>query len=199
MSWWSNDDPRRTAALIAVVLAATAVVGLGAGYLMGLASGGGTVETATTPGRSQPSSTPPPSPSPSTQKRAASQIEQGLRSDVGYLLASRKESDGTHVTFDRVVFKTGQAAQDYAKRYHTKKPGPDGVLLINENPMTRDLVLSPHVEVLGTKALAGSQDARPVPLSSLLDAVRANGRHLLLDLTYDRLGYVSRIAEHDLS
>lgn len=202
MGWWASDEPRRTGAVIGVVLAASAVVGLGVGLLLGVAGGGGHVDVgAASPSVGTPTTSAPATPTPTTRTRAASQIEKGLTHDIGYLVAARREDDGRHVTFDRVILKTGKAAKAYAKQYHKKPPGPDGVLLVNDNPLTRDLVLSPDVTVMGAMALAGSQEPKPVPLQSLLDAIDAtdaNGSNLLLDLTYDKLGYVVRIQEHDL-
>lgn len=198
MSWWSTDDPRRMAAVVALVLGAAAIVGLGVGFLLSVADGSGsgpTTATNTSPITAAPRSSTPAA-RPTT--RAASEIERGTTSDIGYFVGARDEGDGTHVTFDRVLLKMGRDARDYAKAHHKKKPGRDGILLVNDNDLTRDLVLAPDVEVLGAKQLAGSQDPRPVPLRSLLDAVASHGQTLLLDLTYDRLGYVVQVQEHDL-
>lgn len=198
MHWWSSDDPRRRAGFVALLLAASAVVGLGSGAVLGMAGGGGTtVATSTsTPGTSAkpapPSSTAPPT------ARAASEIEPGTTSDIGYFIGTRDKDDGTHVTFDRVLLMLGQQARDYAKAHHKKKPKKDGVLLVNDNSLTRDLVLAPDVKVLGAQQLAGSSTLQPVPLETLLGMVASSGAGLLLDLTYDSLGYVTKVAEHDL-
>ena len=152
MRWWSSDDPRRRAAFVAALLVASAVVGLGAGSLLGLAGGGGTIE-ATSPGTSSPSASSTARP---TTRASASEIEPGTTSDIGYFIGARDENDGTHVTFDRVLLKLGKDARDYAKTYHKKPPGPNGVLLVNDNALTRDLVLAPDVKVLGAQQLAGS-------------------------------------------
>ena len=84
-----------------------------------------------------------PSPTESATKRAASEIERGTTSDIGFFLASDDKDDGIHVTFDRVLLLSGKEAQAYAKAHHTKKPKKDGVLLVNDNALTRDLVRSP--------------------------------------------------------
>jgi hypothetical protein len=195
--WWSSDDPRRRAAFVAALLAASAVVGLGAGALLSVAGGGGTEATSTsTPGASSK----PASPSSTSRPtgRAASEIERGTISDIGYFIGAHAKNDGTHVTFDRVLLLLGQAARDYAKANHQKKPKQDGVLLVNDNDLTRDLVLAPDVKVLGAQQLAGTATLEPVDLQTLLDKVASNGADLLLDLTYDNLGYVTKVQEHDL-
>jgi hypothetical protein len=200
MSWWSTDDPRRLWVVAGVVLGAAAIVGLGVGLLLGFAGEGDTTATPVTP---TVTTAPGSSPSPSSTSagptdRAASQIEPGLRKDVGYLVAYRRADDGVHVTFDRVVLRTGQAARDYARRYHKPPPGPNGVLLVNDNDRKRDLVLSPDVTVLGTRALAGTSTPSEVALKTLRDAIRSQGHSLLMDLRYDELGYVVQVREHDL-
>jgi hypothetical protein len=198
VSWWSTDDPRRLTAVVALVLAAAALVGLGVGFLLSVAGDGraGTTVAREPSPLTSPTTTSPPAARPTT--RAASEIERGTTSDIGYFIGAQREGDGTHVTFDRVLLKMGKDARDYARRYHKKKPGPDGILLVNDNDLTRDLVLAPDVSVLGTQSLAGSQDPKPVPLRALLDMVASHGDTLLLDLTYDKLGYVVKVQEHDL-
>lgn len=201
MSWWSTDDPRRMTVVIGVVLAAAAIVGLGVGVLLGLA-GDGTSTSAST--SSTPSVTTSPSaaattPSESPTVRAASEIQDGTTKDIGYLVASRSEDDGVHVTFDRVVFYTGQAARDYARSHHKRPPRGNGALIVNDNERKRDLVLSPDIAVLGTRALAGSSTPTEVSLKTLRDAVASQGDRLLLNLRYDPLGYVIKVTEHDLS
>jgi hypothetical protein len=195
VGWWSSDDPRRRAAFVALLLAGTAVVGLGAGSLLGMTDDGAPVVTAK-PETSSPSPSPTPTSTPT--KRAASEIERGTTSDVGFFLASRDKDDGTHVTFDRVLLLSGKEAKAYAKAHHTKAPKKDGVLLVNDNTLTRDLVLSPDVKVQGSQQLAGSATLQPVSLQTLLDTVGSNGSALLLDLTYDDLGYVTKVKEHVL-
>ena len=193
MRWWSSADPRRRAAFVAVLLVASAVVGLGAGSLLGLAGGGGTIE-ATSPGTSSPSASSTARP----RTRASSEIEPGTTSDIGYFVGARDENDGTHVTFDRVLLKLGKDARKYAKTYHKKPPGPNGILLVNDNALTRDLVLAPDVKVFGAQQLTGAPALQSVPLQTLLDRVAIHGSDLLLDLTYDNLGYVTKVQEHDL-
>ena len=195
MGWWSSDDPRRRAAFVAVMLVGSALLGLGAGALLGATDNAPTTAAAP-PVTSSPAVSP--SPTASHTKRAASEIERGMKSDIGYVLSSRHENDGTHVTFDRVLLLQGKEAGDYAKAHHEKKPRKDGILLVNDNNLTRDLVLSPDVKVLGAAQLAGSNNATPVSLRTLLDAVASQGAQLLLDLTYDDLGYVTKVKERDL-
>jgi hypothetical protein len=197
VSWWSSDDPRRRAAFVVAMLVGSAIAGFGAGSVLGLADDGSTIKASPT---ETSSSSPSPSPSPTTspRKRAASEIERGTTSDIGYFVGSRSEKDGTHVTFDRVLLLAGEDAKAYAKAYHKKKPKDDGALLVNDNDLTRDLVLAEDVKVVGTRQLAGSSDPTPVPLETLLDAIASRGPELLLDLTYDKLGYVTKVQEHDL-
>jgi hypothetical protein len=195
VGWWSSDDPRRRAAFVALLLAGTAVAGLGAGSLLGMVDDRATV-VADPPGTTSPSASPSPTASPS--KRAASEIERGTTSDIGFFLASHDKNDGTHVTFDRVLLLSGKDAKAYAKAHHEKAPKKDGVLLVNDNDLTRDLVLGPDVKVLGSQQLAGSATLQPVSLQTLLDKVASNGSGLLLDLTYDDLGYVTKVKEHVL-
>jgi hypothetical protein len=197
VGWWSSDDPRRRAAFVALLLAGTAVVGLGAGSLLGLTDDGAPVVSAT-PQTSSPSPSPSPTPTSTPTKRSASEIERGTTSDVGFFLASRDKDDGTHVTFDRVLLLSGKSAKAYAKAHHTKAPKKDGVLVVNDNTLTRDLVLSPDVRVQGSEQLAGSETPQLVSLQTLLDTVASNGSALLLDLTYDDLGYVTKVKEHAL-
>ena len=102
------------------------------------------------------------------------------------------------MTFDRVLLLMGEDAKAYAKAHNKKKPKKDGVLLVNDNDLTRDLVLAPDVKVQGSRQLAGSPDLQPVPLTTLLDTIASQGSGLLLDLTYDKLGYVTKVQEHDL-
>jgi hypothetical protein len=193
--WWSSDDPRRRTAFIAALLVASAVVGLGAGVLLGWAGGGGTVEAdQSTPQVTTASA----SPSATAPARSSSEIERGTTSDIGYFIGASDKKDGTHVTFDRVLLLQGQQARDYAKAHKKKKPKKDGVLLVNDNPLTRDLVLAPDVKVLGAQQLTGSPELSPVPVETLLDKLASAGATLLLDLTYDKLGYVTKVQEHDL-
>jgi hypothetical protein len=194
--WWSSDDPRRRTAFVAAVLVGSAVLGLGAGSLLGITGGDGTVDAG---GPTPAQSTTPPSPSSTTRPtRSSSEIEPGTTSDIGYFLRTRDEDDGTHVTFDRVLLMLSEDARDYAKTHHKKQPKKDGVLLVNDNALTRDVVLAADVTVLGTQQLAGSSTPQPVTVATLLDKVASQGSDLLLDLTYDKLGYVTKVKEHDL-
>jgi hypothetical protein len=195
VGWWSSDDPRRRAAFVAAVLVGTAIAGFGTGTLLGVADDGGTPVDATTK-TSSPSASP--SPTATRKKRSASEIERGMTADIGYFLDSRVKNDGTHVTFDRALLLSGKAAKDYAKAHHKKRPKANSVLLVNDNNLTRDLVLAPDVTVHGAQILAGSTTLQPVSLKTLLDTVASQGADLLLDLTYDDLGYVTKVKEHDL-
>jgi hypothetical protein len=199
VGWWSSDDPRRRTAFVALLLVASAIVGLGFGAVVSWAGGDGTV-AAGEPSDPPTTSTSSPSPSPTTSptKRSASEIERGTTSDIGYVIGASDKGDGTHVTFDRVLLLMGQPAHDYAKAHKKKKPKKDGVLLVNDNPLTRDLVLAPDVQVVGAQQLTGSPTPTRVPLQTLLDAVASHGADILLDLTYDKLGYVTKVQEHDL-
>jgi hypothetical protein len=197
VSWWSSDDPRRRAAFVAAVLAGAAVLGLSTGSVLSMVGDNATVD-ATSPTASPTPTPTSPSPSATTRPRASSEIEPGTTSDIGYFIGSQDKKDGTHVTFDRVLLLLGQQARDYAKAHHEKKPKKDGVLLVNDNPLTRDLVLDPNVKVMGAQLLAGTTSQQSVPLQTLLDKVASDGSHLLLDLTYDKLGYVVTVKEHDL-
>lgn len=196
MPWWSSGDSRRTTALVAALLVGSAVLGVGVGAVLAAAGGDGTGDTA-----EPTTSATPPSPTPSATTRptrSSSEIEPGTTSDIGYFLATRDKADGTHATFDRVLLLSGKQASDYAKAHHEKKPKKDGLLLVNDNDLTRDLVLADDVTVVGTQQLAGSATPRPVTVQTLLDTVASQGADLLLDLTYDKLGYVTRVREHDL-
>jgi hypothetical protein len=195
VGWWSSDDPRRRAAFVAAVLVGTAIAGFGTGSLLGVADDGGTPVNAITK-TSSPSASPSPTATP--KKRSASEIERGTTADIGYFLDSRVKNDGTHVTFDRALLLSGKAAKVYAKAHHKKVPKASGVLLVNDNNLTRDLVLAPDVTVRGAQFLAGSTTLQPVSLKTLLDTVASQGADLLLDLTYDDLGYVTKVKEHDL-
>jgi hypothetical protein len=185
--------------IVAVLLGAAVVVGLGTGVLLGVAGDGGTTTaTGTTPPPASTPTSPEASPSGSPTTRAASQIERGTTKDVGYYVGWKRQDDGVHVTFDRVIFRTGRAARSYARQYHKPPPGPDGILLVNDNELKRDLVLSPDVRVLGTQKLAGTSTPSEVTVQTLLDAIDAQGSSLLLDMRYDDLGYVVEVREHAL-
>jgi hypothetical protein len=189
----------QTVLLVSLVLGAVAIVGLGTGFLIGIA-GSGSPGPAARRTAVSPSSPSPGQPSASTPAarptvRAASEVEPGRTADVGYLLGSRQAADGVHVTFDRIQQLAGAAADRYARSHGLSQPSPGGFLLVNENPRTRDLVLAPGVRVVGAARLTGQPEPRPVPLDTLLGALAANGPEMPLDLTYDRLGYVVEVRE----
>jgi hypothetical protein len=191
------DPTRRLAdlpvpALVVAVVAAAAVAGLGTGGLVGAVAGSGadgrSVTAAMAAGAAAARPTTP----------AASQIDRGTRTDIGYLVGAHQKADGTHVILDRVILKLGRDAQAYARATGKPRPAPGDVLLVNDNPLTRDLVLAPDVRVVGTRSLAVSTSPTEVTLRRLLDTIAAQGRNVLLDLRYDRLGYVVEISERDL-
>ena len=176
VSWWSSDDPRRRAAFVAAMLAGSAIAGLGAGSL--LSAGGRRVHRV----EGQPARRRPRPRHPVTfgdnqcPEAAASEIERGTTSDIGYFLGTRSEKDGTHVTFDRVLLLRARTPRPTRRPISKKKPKKDGVLLVNDNDLTRDLVLAPDVKVQG--AQPARRIARPgsqCPWQTLLDAVASQG------------------------
>ncbi len=200
-----GDGRSHTAATVALVLAAVAVVGLGTGVLIGVAGRG-------SPGQFGSDQTPSPSPTstsvsstpaatPSTARpttRAASEVERGRTTDLGYFLAARQRPDGIHVTFDRAVLYFGSEAEQQAKERGLQSDLRNGRLLVNENDLTRDMVLAPDVRVLGGTELGEGSGNGEVTVPRLLDVVRGRGDQVLLDLRYDRLGYVVEVHEYVL-
>jgi hypothetical protein len=192
-----SADRRHVATLVALMLVGVALVGLAAGFLLSRtrddsgsgASAGRTASPAPT------TATAPASPLPRPTVRAASEVERGKTSDVGYFLGARSLTDGVHVTFDRVQELTGAAAEKYAREHRMDSSVAARGVLVNVNPRTRDLVLAPDVRVFGGVQLAASSDLEPVPLQRLLDALATRGGRLPLGLTYDRLGYVVKVEE----
>jgi hypothetical protein len=207
-----SQERRRLLLLAALVLAGVSLVGLGAGYLLSVTddyraqaagrtpspspSGSASAPAATSPAPSRSRSTVPSVPAPRRTVRAASQVERGRTTDLGYVLGARSARDGVHVTFDRVQRMTGRQAEDYAIS-HGLDPSLARLsgVVVNDNPRTRDLVLAPDVKVFGGVRLAASSDLEPVPLQTLLDALPSQGGSLTLGLTYDQLGYVIKVEE----
>jgi hypothetical protein len=209
-----GPEHQHTGALVGLVFAAVALVGLGTGFLVGWAGDGspqdvasGSTSSTASPSSPSPSSESPSSESPSGSPskktkpttRAASEIERDRRNDLGYVVGARLAGDGMHVSFDRALLFFGQDARREARSRGLQGQLRDGRLLVNQNPLLRDLVLSPDVRVLGGPRLANSGTLEPVPLESFLDAVGAGGSELLLELRFDRLGYLVEIREKDLS
>lgn len=201
----------RTVVMVALVLTAVALVGVGTGFLVGLA-GTGSRGGSTSP---QPAGPPsrggtegPAAPSPSGSRtdqpsgrpttRADSDVERGRTSDLGYFLGADQRPDGLHVTFDRALLFFGDEARRVAKDRGLTSQVRHGALLVNQNPLTRDMVLAPDVRILGGRLLAGSQEPEPVPTEKLLSTVATRGEDVLLDLRYDRLGYVVEVREREL-
>ncbi len=190
-----------TAAMVALVLGAVAVVGLGTGFLVGYAGGGqsppsepGPATSSRSPAGSSPATTSPARPT----TRADSDVERGRRADLGYFLGASHEADGIHVRFDRALLYVGAEAEEYAEDNGLEESLSDGRLLVNQNPRTRDMVLAPDVKVIGGRDLAGRSKPQETPVQTLLDAVATRGPDILLDLTYDDLGYIVVVREKDL-
>ena len=190
-------DRHRTYVMVTLMLVAVAVVGLATGGLVGLAGGGQEprARRTTTP-QAALAATPSASPEHSRQP-ADSEVEPGRRNDVGYFLAASQEGDGVHVTFDRVQVLAGAAAIAYARKQN-QPPPPGGILVVNENPRTRELVLSPDVEISGGTQLAGSAGLQEISVQTLLEALSDKGRTTVLDISYDDLGYVTEVTEKQL-
>lgn len=176
-------------ALAIGLLVVVALAGLGIGWL--LAATGGSSNTPGTSG----SAAPTPSTSASTAGVKGSEIEAGRTTDFGYFLSATDKAGATHITFDRAQLFVGKAADDYAKSHHMKTPVPNGYLLLNVNPKTRDLVLGPQVTVTGTRYLANSSQPVPVSLQTLLAALPAHGKQMPLDVKYDARGFVTSVSE----
>jgi hypothetical protein len=189
------DEGRRSLLLASLVLVGVALVGLAVGFLLSRGGGGAADTTAGTPSTARTTASAPTSPGVRPTVRAASQIERGRTTDIGYLLGARTRTDGLHVTFDRVQLLTGAQAQKYAKDHGIDPQTMRHGVIVNENPRTRDLVLAPDVAVYGGVQLAASTDLERMPLQKLLDALATQGGSIPLVLTYDRLGYVVKVAE----
>jgi hypothetical protein len=196
-----------TGALVALVFVAVALVGLGTGFLVGWAGSGSPApaDAVAQPTSSSSSSSASPKASPSNTKkatprgRADSEIERGRRNDLGYVVGARQDADGMHVTFDRAVLYFGADARRAARQLGLRDQLVNGRLLVNQNDLKRDLVLAPNVEILGQQQLAGSSSPKRVSLQQFLDAVANRGQAILLDLQFDRLGYVVTIRERELA
>lgn len=177
----STLDRHQTRVMLGIVLGSVAAVGLSTGVLIGLAGGGQEPPPTPTPPRQAviaPSDTPTPSSQAPTEP-ADSDVEPGRRSDVGVFVSAREEDDGIHVTFDRVQVVSG-------------------VEVINQNPKTRELVMSPQVAVFGGVHLAGSAQLQQISVQQLMGALPVVGSDTVLELTYDDLGYVVEVKEKQL-
>lgn len=186
----------RSRAMLGLVFASVAALGVMIGVLLGLAGGGQAppAQRGPTPHAIQPAADSPTPTSTGPTERADSDVEPGRRNDVGYFLGSTQEGDGVHITFDRVQVLTGADATAHAQK-HDKSPPASGILIVNENPKTRELVLAPDVAVLGGVQLAGSSEPQQIPLETLLASLADKGATTVLDVSYDELGYVTEVRE----
>jgi len=191
--------PSRAVVLAVLLLAAVALVGLGAGFLLSVAEDGGSDGTRvrrTGSASPSPGVTAPPGTQARPTVRAASEVERGRAKDLGYLLGARTGEDGLiHVAFDRIQLLRGDAAAAYARERGLDEEEARSGLVVNENPRTRDMVLAPDVKVLGGVQLAASSDLEAVPLQTLLDSLDSDGASLPLELRYDELSYVVEVRE----
>ena len=193
----SGVSQRRNLLVAALLLVAAALVGLLIGFLLSRTEMGSDGTAAGRTPSSDPSSpasattTPPRPTGPS-----GSEIEKGLKTDLGYFLGATRDPEGlTHVSFDRVQLLRGDTAEDYAREHGGDSDAARSGLIVNENPRTRDLVLAPDVKVLGGVQLAASSDPESVPLTTLLDALNSKGSTIPLELRYDKQGYVVQVTE----
>lgn len=192
------SERQRTRVMVALVLAGVAVVGLVVGALVGLAGGGRPEPTQQTAKQAAVlASKAAATPSASPTERADSDVEPGRRKDIGLFLAATQEGDGIHITFDRVQLLAGAKAIDYAKK-HNQPPPPGGLLVVNENPRKRKLVLSPEVTITAGQRLAGTAEPQEISVETLLAALGEKGASTVLDVTYDELGYVVAVEEKSL-
>lgn len=181
-------------ALAIGLLVVVALAGLGIGWMVAALGGsGGSSGSVTTP--TTGSTAVPTTPVTSAPVTKGSDIEAGRTTDFGYFLSATDKAGATHITFDRAQLFVGKAADDYAKSHHMKTPVPNGYLLLNVNPKTRDLVLGPQVTVTGTRYLANSSQPVPVSLQTLLAALPAHGKQMPLDVKYDARGFVTSVSE----
>jgi hypothetical protein len=190
-------DPRQhTAALVALVLGAVAIVGLGTGVLIGWAGGGGLPESQTSVQATSSTATSGP-PARAATTTSCRPPGRGTR-DLGYFVGAHEEPDGIHATFDRALLYVGADARHEARVYGLQDQVHHGTLLVNQNPKLRDLVLAPRVRICGLQQLASRDRATPVSQQQLLTAVASRGSTILLDLTYDGRGRVVFVEEKDL-
>ena len=120
------------------------------------------------------------------------------RDPAGVTVVAQDGERGVHLTFDRVQVLAGDAALDYVTRQGQPLPA-GGVVVVNENPRTRELVLAPDVFVSGGPALAGTPGPTELSVDELLSALGNKGRTTVLDLSYDPLGYVVDVREKILA
>jgi hypothetical protein len=196
-------ENRRLRAVIAV---AVVLVALAGAWLLGrvsrpdanLASGSGSsssptvsdTSSATPSDSSIASSTPSP---PSSSPHSA--VEAGRTTDFGYARSTKTVDGVVHLSFDRATLLTGKAANDYAAAHGMEHPVPNDHLIINDNKLLRDLVLSSSVTVTGTALLSNTSDPTPVSLAYYLSKVKTTP-DIPVNITYDKNLLVVKIAEH---
>lgn len=199
----SSRPLRITAALVGVVVAlvlawvlgratrpAAGSVAAGASTTpaAGLGTPGATGATPATSGATPSAAAPTPSSTP------RSAVDPGTKTDFGYARSARTVSGYVHLSFDRAILYTGQAANDYAAKHGMATPVPNDYVLVNDSKKLRDLVLAPDASITGNVRLTGSSNPSPVTLAAFLAKIKADPG-IPLNITYDSQLLVTGIAE----
>jgi hypothetical protein len=85
------------------------------------------------------------------------------------VLPTNVDVAGRKVTFDLIVFLTGQAAKDEWAKQNPQDPQgpPNDYMVVNNNPLLRTLPVSASVVVKAVKEDAGTLDPVPIPFADL--------------------------------
>jgi hypothetical protein len=83
------------------------------------------------------------------------------------VLPTKVDAAGRKVTFDLIVFLTGQAAKDEWLKQNPQDPSgpPNDYMVVNNNPLLRTLPVSANVAVKAIKD--GTADLVPIPFADL--------------------------------
>ena len=83
------------------------------------------------------------------------------------VLPTKVDVAGRQVTFDLIVFLTGQAAKDEWLKQNPQEPDgpPNDYMVVNNNPLLRTLPVSANVAIKAVKD--GTADLVPIPFADL--------------------------------
>jgi hypothetical protein len=92
------------------------------------------------------------------------------------VLLTKVDVAGRKVTFDLIVFLTGQAAKDEWVKQHPEEPEgpPNDYMTINNNPLLRTLPVSANVKIKAVKD--GTADLVPIAFADLPGHINPPGR-----------------------
>jgi hypothetical protein len=122
-------------------------------------------------------------------------VEKGLVRDFGFLRSAAVIGGYVHLSFDRALLLTSDAANAYAAAHGIPTPVPNDYLIVNPDQRLRELVLAPGVTITGTAHLAGgSTDPRPVTTATLV-AILSTDHDVPVMVTFDRSLRVVTVSE----